>query len=697
MNAQGYDSDAQCIGTPKHVGNVNGSFRSPAFRQMGMSDLIERSREANSLERWASASGQDQSNIPGASFGMHSVPTPTGSMRDRLAARYVKHANGSTGGHSTPFFNPPFANQRSGEQNTFAKSLPSIHVSHEESVPPNRDNPHTHGMLGSSDVNLQNQVVGWAQYMDSNRAEYGAASFGTLPRQSPEIVIPKRHHPAGYSSTHSEARPPYLSDLDLSHRVTESNKTSGPPSNNSSMTNIPRANRYGLRMLSQGDIPSSDTSGTSAVVESESQKQAMLHKRDVSSFYSRQSNEGSGRASPAIHSLRVHAANVMQRLPNIHGRMAGEVAFIEDGQGPADEVVKNKFVDQLKNAKSDANQPHAACNLASCLESQRKVSPGWMTDGRRMGYGYNLVDNVEETDSNEHKNDNLISSQPWVNQVSEQTPAVHEHGTDESAQQRTKIETPNQPVTLKGGSKGLDSRWSPAKTPTDHNGDPILKPSMWAKMKSPSTQLHSEAPLVADLVGQGVFPANDHCSNSVHEQYGQSPTRASVDYVEDNDVNILSRWSKGNPSIRKQPQADKNDELRLGRNSCTPETSPIAGRRSSIDHTNRRPSVYFDPANGGSADRLNGQPSGSRSGRWILRFSRNRESIKRSNKLRREPSQDSWIPCEESAHIGLERANSTRSDMAADLANEYQECIQMPGAFYGSRWASRTSLVVEAE
>jgi hypothetical protein len=700
MNAQGYDSDAQCIGTPQQVENAKGEPRSPT-RRMGLNDMIKRSQGANNLERWASASGQDQFDTPGASFGMHFVHTPPGSIKGRPAARHVKHAAESTGSRSTPSFNPSCANQRSGEQSTFAKSLPSLHVSHEELVPPNRGNAQSHTLSGSSGENLQNLVLGWTQYIDSNRNEYDAASSQSLPRPTPEIVISKIRQPTGYPSTHSETRTPYLGDLDLSHRGTEPNKASGPSSTDPSMSDRPRANRYGTRMPPQENIPSCDTSGISTIVGSESQKQAILHKRDVSSFYSRQSDEASGRASPAVCSLRIHAANVIERLPNIHGRMTGEVAFIEDRQGPVDEVVRSKFVDQLEAAKSECHQPHAEPNITDRMGSQRKVSPGWMTDGRRIGYGYNLVDNVEQSPPKDCGNDNPLSNESWDRQTPEPDAGVlHTHGMNGSVKQRSKqrshLEAPTQPFTPDGDSKRTSSRYLPTKTPAGLNADPILTPSIWAKMKSHSVRHYRHAPLAADLAGEGMFPTHLHHAGSFCAQYGQSPAPTSVNYVEDTDGNFSSQRSRVSLSLGKQPQTSKNDEPKPGRNLCTPETSPVAGRRLSMDQTNRRPSVYFDPANERSADKLNGQPSRSRSGRWVLRFAKNRGSKKLSYMPSKKPSQGSWVPYE-CAPSGLERANSTRSDMAADLASEYQECIQMPGAFYGSRWASRTSLVVEAE
>lgn len=701
MNAQGYDSDARCIGTPQRIENVKGSSKSPAFRRMGLNDIIERSRDCTNMESWASAGGQDRSETPSAGFGMHFIPTPPGSIRGISGARHVKHGIESTGARSTPASNTSLPNQRPGEQSSFAKSLPSLHVSQEELARPKRENLQPRTVLtGSSGENLQNLVVDWAQYMDADHNEYGAASSESLTRQTSDIMVSKRRQPTSSPRSQSEGNPPYLGGADLSYKITGPNIARGPPSANPSVSDLPRANRYGAPMISLENIGSWETSDISTIVGTESQKQAIIHKRDVSSFYSRQSDEALGTASPAVHSLRVHAANVLDHLPNIRGMMTGEYACIEDGRSPTDEVIKSKLVDQFEAANSKSFYTHSTPNSKNGMNgmgSPRKVSSGWMTDGRRMGYGYSLVNDVDESPSKGDGNDNPLFNRGWDCQSpSPTTGTAHEAGMIGSVKQRNKLEPQAQPVTPRAYSMRPDSRCSSTKLPIDLKGEPILTPSMWAKIKSHSVRGHGHAPLAADMTGEAMSPSNLHNAGSVYAQCNRSPTPATVDYVEDTDGRFLRRWSRGSLSLKQQPQTDKNDVLKSRRSSCTPETSPIADRRLSMDQADCRPSAYFDPSNERSADKLNGQPSRSRSGRWVLRFSRNRESKKRSYMPPKEPSEISPVQYEEWPP-SVDRENSTRNDIAADLANDYQECIQMPGSFYGSGWASRTSLVVEAE
>ncbi|KAJ6179379.1 hypothetical protein N7519_009840 [Penicillium mononematosum] len=670
MNERGYDSDAQCIGSPQHSDHMKASPRSPAVRRMGLRDLIEHSRERNDLEMWAGSASYDQPDSPGTPFGMHYIPTPTGSLRGHSA--HPNSATEGTGSQSVPSFN----NGRSGDQDTFTKALPSLPASQEESAPASQDCLRSReGFIGSSRENLQNLVPNWTQYVGSNPNDRRAASSASLAREDRGIMVSKTRQQTSSPRTHSETRVPHLGDLDLSHRLAGTSMGSGPPSTNPSMLELPRANRYGPQMASQENFQSHEKSGTSENVGSESQKQATSHQRDASSFYSHQSSNPSHGAS-AVQSLKIHAANAMDSLPNIHAQMAVETGSVHNEREPGGEVVKSEFVEQLDAANWGTPQVQGTSNGASGAGPHRRVSPGWMTGGRRMGYGYSLVDNADDLPPTTGGNSSPFPNGEWHRDTS--------------------------------GPRS-DSRWSPMNTsPTNTKGEPILTPTMWAKMKSQSVRGNRHAPLAVDLAGEGMAAEEARHGSSIRPQHIESPTSAKTPtsaasfYIEDVDETFLSRWAKASRSTRKQPQANKYHDSAHGRTVSSPDASPLGERRSSVDQTDYRPSVYFDPSNDRSADRLNRVPSRSRSGRWLLKFSRNRESKKRSNlpakaASQEEPSQESPVQYEERPSSDLGRADSTRSDAAEELASAYQECIGMPGAFYGSRWASRTSLVVEAE
>ncbi|CAG8306021.1 unnamed protein product [Penicillium salamii] len=661
MSARGYDSDAQCVGTPQHVGNVNQSPRTPTSRRMGLNNNVQGHREHNNMGYWNSPNLHAHPDSP-ASFGMSAPSTPQGSMEGLPHPSDAQHTARSTDNLSTTSLN----NQRSAEQNHFAKPLTSLHPSQEQLVPSNQVVNHRQGLyLGSSSENFQDLVGDWAQYMKSNAIGLPNASSESLSRQSPEIMMSKRRQHSSSPRTHPEAHVPYLGDLDLSHRLAGSPLASGSQSANPSITNPPHANRHGLRMVSSENVQSDMTSGSSTVVLPETPTRSMPQHRDVSSFYSRQSDETAGNASSAIHSLRVHAANAMDSLPNIKGRLFGEVGFVEDAPGVTGEVIKGKFDD---HEQANTQSPQSPRALPTPTEGMRKVSPGWMTGGRRVGYGYRMVDNADE---------------------------LTHHGVDD---------VPTTGIVKHEDLGGNDGRRAVSQPPVqpsipydnDPKNDPVRTPSNWTKLKRNSVRDRSHAPLAVDLASKDMSPRGPHGARAILVQPQHSPTPASVEYVED-DGNFVGRWSRNSFSLRRRlSQLHKKDDSSPERELCTPDVSPTVNRRCSMDQTTRCPSVYFDPANERSADKVNGQPSRSRSGRWILRFSRNRDSRRRSSKPVKQPSPESSAEYE-CPSSGLGRPDSMMGDIAADLANEYQQCIQMPRAFYGSGWASRTSLIVEAE
>lgn len=686
MSARGYDSDAQFVGSPQHIENLKASPRSPALRGIGLTDVIETSPERNHLERWASADGQGQPTSPGA-FGMRFLPTPQDSMRGRNGSGHMNHPTETTGSHVMHSFN----NQRPGEQNNFAKSLPSLHLSQEQLVPPNSENfQHRVGYLtSSSGENLRNLVADWAQYLESNPGGRNASSE-SLGDRSPKILVSKRRQHTSTLEAHSETRAPYLGDVHSSQRLTGPIMPSGPPSANPSMLNLPDARRYGRQIDHSENFRSDATSGASTP----SQSQAMLHHRDVSSLYSRQSDEAPGRASSAVHSLRVHAANAINSLPSIQARMLEEAASSRSMQEASGAVDSDKFVHQLEAANSVS--PYID-GLPNGIGGIRKVSPGWMTGGRRMGYGFSLVDNVEESPRAGAGDECTLPRKEYDHQAPELTADTpHDNGTDSPVKQQAGLQLAIPPATPNGEHRMNSSHCAATQTLNDPKSDAIPNLSQWARMKKHSVRAQKRAPLAADLAGEGISLENPQCSGAIPTQLNHSPTPLRAGYVEDND-NFLGRWSRGSFSLKKQAQLDRNEDPNSGRKSFTPETSPIAQRRFSMDQRNGRASIYFDPSNERSADQLNRQPSRSRSGRWILRFSRKRDSKKHTFQARKECLQDPPVQYPECASSGLARSLSARSDLAADLANEYQECIQMPGAFYGSGWASRTSLIVEAE
>lgn len=684
MSARGYDSDAQCIASPQHDNHIRASPKSPGIRRTGLHELIEHSREQNNSQVLSGAQDYCQSDSTGIPLGLHYIPTPPSSLRGRTDMTHNSPAAEGTAEQPVRLIRDEGLSQ----QNASSSSLPRIHINAEELAPPHRNRNREGIIAGSSEI-LQDLVADWANYVGSNPNDFRTASSASLAAQDHGIMVSKRRQPTSSPRAHPEARVPHLGDLDLSHRLAGTSMGSAPPSNNPSMAELPRPNRYGRQMISQDNLKLYEGSGSLTITGNESQTQDLAHPRDASSFYSRQSSIASGNATPAVQSLRIRAPNAFNNLPNIHTQMGDKSPLSPNEVEPGTDVLRSKFVEQLDMARPRAAQ---ACGIPDETNGggpQRRVSPGWMTGGRRVGYGYDMVDNAEDHSPTKslHRDDPGSMSKSFPG-----------HEANTSSTYRRDVVPLAQPITPDQGYKRSNSRSSPmTMIQVDTKGGPILTPTMWAKMRSHSIRRDGHVPLAENPTHEGVTPTKNYRVDPDKAQQNRSPTSPKVDYVEGTDETFLGRWVKASRSTSKRAQPAKDPDPRHVHHIYTPEIPPRDGRRFSMDQTNRPPSVYFDPSSNKSADKLNREPSRSRSGRWILRFSRNRDSKRRSNIVPKEPSQELAVQYQERAASGLERADSTRSDAAEELASAYQDCIEMPGAFYGSRWASRTSLVVDAE
>ncbi|KAJ5747709.1 uncharacterized protein N7511_009405 [Penicillium nucicola] len=691
MSARGYDSDAQCIGTPQHLSPLNASPINPTFRRMGLNDIIERSREREDSELWAENGVQTHANGREPPFGMHFVPTPPGSLRGRPRVTRAKPAT-ATSSQSVP----SLGDSRSGQQNSFTKSLPSLHPS-QEIVPGQEHLRARDGVVGSSAENLQGLGADWLQYMGGSPQGYRTASSGSIYNPSQDLSVSKtRPQPSSHRTDH-EPRVPCLGDMGISQRLAGTALGSGQTSANTSASDVTHQNKYGSFMASQENVASSSKSEASTIVGLEAQKQAMLHKRDVSSFYSRQSSNPSGEASPAAQSLRARPTN-LRGIPVFYQDMLDKTHV--NKPYPRKESPKGKFGEHFRDSNMISVQDQST---PSEIAGQRKVSPGWMTGGRRMGYGYSMVDNAEGEPRQVDGAGSPLPHGGWRNQTPEPTPGnIQMREMNASIQYQTGMtQSPGSGPPEQGpsGSPSDNRRFFTPRSPDKALDEFISTPERWARIQGRSAQAYNSAPLPADLAADKMTVANPLGPIPIRDQQKEDFFRKGVDYVEDSET-FLGRWTKnsrGKEIVPRPLKINKGNSFKSEQRRSSQELPPPVQHRFSMDQTNRPQSVYFDSRDDGGTDQVEETPTRSRSGRWILRFSRNRESKRRSNLPPKEPSQNSSMEYDDSGRQELGRTNSTRSDMAEELASAYQECIAMPGAFYGSKWASRTSLVVEAE
>jgi hypothetical protein len=544
-------------------------------------------------------------------------------------------------------------------------------------------------------------MADWDQYMRGIPQGYRTASSGSVYNPSQEILVLKTRRQPSSGRTAHEARVPRLGDMNISQKVAGTAMGSGQTSANPSKLDLAYPYKFGVPLMSQENVLASANSEASIIVGVEAHKEAMLHKRDVSSFYSHQSENPSGEVSPSAQSLRPRPVNIRDNMPIIHQDLVDKASGFGNKQFMRNEPLRGRFVEQFGDSSVTLVQDQ---DVSGEMVGQRKVSPGWMTGGRRMGYGYTMVANAEGGGPHVDGAGIALPNGGWRQRTPEPTPGSiqtqemtvsFQHGADMA--KSTHLGSPEQaPSNISSDSRCYSTRQSSDKA----LDEPLLTTDLWARIKSHSVRGHDHAPLAVHLAEDQMAAESSRGSVPVREQLKVPAPSKGVDYIEDAET-FLGRWKKNSRNemqLRPKPfKVNKANAFKSEERQSFQEGPPPVQRRFSMDQTNRPQSVYFDSRNVESADQLEETPTSSRSGRWILRFSRNREGKRRSEFHPGEPSQESSVQHQDSGHRELGRINSTRSDMAEELASAYQECIEMPGAFYGSKWASRTSLVVEAE
>ncbi|XRM47389.1 hypothetical protein ABZX51_010368 [Aspergillus tubingensis] len=92
-------------------------------------------------------------------------------------------------------------------------------------------------------------------------------------------------------------------------------------------------------------------------------------------------------------------------------------APIADQAADKAEAQKNMFAERFESARSLSSPAHGHNDADADLAPPRKVSVGWMSGGRRLGYGYALVPAIDGADEPPGKPNYIGSSVPGVTAV----------------------------------------------------------------------------------------------------------------------------------------------------------------------------------------------------------------------------------------------------------------------------------------
>lgn len=628
MSERGYDSDAQYLATPKHSDRMERSPTGRPFRRLELSEVLEQRPELLDPVFRAAVFNDIPERESGLPFGLCYIPTLQGSLSGARTASHTSNTAYNNGARLATSPGEEAITVSAEMQPAATNSLDTLTIITPNSAAsileplPTIETP--------AGINSQTLMADWMQFLRTNRQIRGTTSSASLSDHGPDLVVPKRRESYPSDQSMVENRPLHLDELRISHVLAPRSISSGTHSGNASIT-AGRTNTNMDALLVADESRLRQKTATSTVSGTDPQKLIAIHRRDASSFYSRQSSPLSTEA------LKTRAANPTGSKSEI------QVDRISQG-GKPESITKSKFVEQFRPVTNDSESSRSP--IDELESSPRQVSIGWMTNGRRVGYGYTMVSKAEEAVP---ANDTLLQTLESI----ERPPLMN--ADDEN-------------------TKSTETGCSTAIDPTS---------------EEPKVLIPLEKPII---IVDRRFPANDPAE-------GPEEVNDTTESIQEDH----SWWKKlkSRPvSIQPRPRKAKEDVHHgrktwvLGRvQDCSileelSEHPQVEGSKANT------PTLPFGPPDSIPHGYIPSPPVLSRNGRWSWRVSKYKETKRETKRLtngRQENSDASSGPSfHDCTSTGLGRASSTRSN-AEDLASMYQEeCFgSMPGAFEGSSWARR--------
>lgn len=686
MSERGYDSDARNIPTPTRANHMGGSPGARGFRRMELSDLVERSQERDESERWATDQLQNNPDSHDSPFGMHYISTPKSSLRS------ISHPAREMDSQR-PGLDERLRGEH-GEQMGLARPFPSLTASSQESgLPLSRHSPALSGPEGADDMNL---MTHWDQYLKRGQKN-GMLTSGSVPNLSTGALGSKKRQITSSGMSLADPRTLHLGDFGISQRLASQTMSSGSISS----PDLVRNNRNGPFMSSQENLQP----------RQRSPQGQMRRLRDPSSFYSNQSSHPSSTNA----SSRVQSPGTPTEKPMYTNQGKAQ------GEGPAENngfVYESRFREYCDTVNSPSSYQGQPCG-PNDRGSPRRVSAGWMSGGRRLGYGYSPVPGAEDVQY-QYEDDCVHANQGPYPVIADANTKNERGGQSQGCRGdplgtvETKFQEPNPippPMNPKRHETGPFTVPRATTSPRSTKNSPVPPYSrafMGSRTNRSSRDYETGAVWVdeiniPDLRAPEVPPKtqNKHCEVPQSSHYSTHPNHASA-----------SRRSRLGQSMNLQPRARKNGEGLDGHGTGSNCNSRSAIEQSvgNLEGPAKAPSEHhakehleanpLDTRHHGDDEDQAGQmhPTNSRSSRWLLRLSKRRASRRLSNIHHQESSQESSqassAPFHECDSSSVRRTNSTKSSGAEDPASAYQECLHMPGSFDGSRWANRRSRVL---
>lgn len=412
MSERGYDSDAQYIGSPRNLNlSPTGSGRefSPpgqGYARTELSDLSERSTEwvvdgfDGLVDRRGLGGSLPREELGGLSGGSEASERGAllwqgGSGTERVgkgsSSRTVGVENAvdqPVRGSEAETLVAPTEQPEESQKSTpvLPQSEPVIIDEANDSCPPHID---------------ESNVV-----QEDHCVEADTKPLNPDIKPMSEILVNKRRVQDPPNRSVSEVRSVHLGDMNI-HRMLASPSlvstsiTSRVYSQNPSVDENKREDVSGTRSISE-------SSGTKILLQQgQRQKQSTM-------FYSPRSSASSYAPSICQPPPKTWGHSGIEKyLTKLERQTAGirsprrvtpqkastrgtnskepSEANPNESRGPAVEVLKSRFIENLEKDRPTADETFSHGQTGETLPMPRKVSVGWMSGGRRTGYGYTMV------------------------------------------------------------------------------------------------------------------------------------------------------------------------------------------------------------------------------------------------------------------------------------------------------------------
>ena len=460
MSEKNYDSDAQCVSTPKRTipitelplaptirrdnsyqagetGHMSGQLQQSVFKEVGS--------EANRQHR-----RHEEANNSQLTLASRSSPQP-----HRVNSPLSNATNISVHDQNAELYRPVSISERPGTSSGTGYGIPSP----PRSMPGGKDR--FYATVARQNLHGTNQV----QIAQEFHAKPADSSIGN----NSEITVAKRRQQHSKESS-SELRSIHLGDMNISKALALASPptSSRSVSQNTSADEDRQVNMNSIRSLSgqYHDCIGQRVTNTPSLGR-HAWNLDIPHKRDASSFYSPKSSMTStgiprksqfpdltGNANSPLGSERRFSSTENTQVPtgiiaNAIQQSTNKNTLIEPSTaGNQDEAqsdaLKSKFVEEfgINRPVTFTRSPSTGSIDPNEYLPPRKVSVGWMSGGRRVGYGYTLV-----AEDNERDKEALADTKP--------------RSGDESDKEATREkETDNKPQDSNEQSTGQDEKVS---------------------------------------------------------------------------------------------------------------------------------------------------------------------------------------------------------------------------------------------